>query len=175
MHAWSETNVAGSGLRSISTAGGSGVPPGVDGAQLQDSGPTGLSIDANGLISFTSQSPSAEGFRVIRTLGDAITRRPHDARDGARRAARRSMSACRSPTRCRHSRASSGWNSPLTPAVPYIRQPSATQKCTDAPTLTHTGTVLVKQKDLTKAKGSFSFVVQSNGVGAITEARAARA
>jgi hypothetical protein len=167
VHAWSETNVSGSGLRSISTAGGSGVPPGVDGAQLQDSGPTGLSIDVNGLISFTSQSPSAEGFRVIRTLGDAVavvlTTRT------TARVALPPLDVCVPVTyQVQAFQSVVGWSSPLTPAVPYIRQPSATQKCTDAPTLTHSGTVLVKATSLTKAKGTFSFEVQSNGVGAVT-------
>jgi hypothetical protein len=169
VHAWSETNVAGSGLRSISSAGGSGVPPGVDGAQLQDSGPTGLSIDANGLISFTSQSPSAEGFRVIRTLGDAVTV-VLTTRTTAH-VALPPLDVCVPVTyQVQAFQSVVGWNSPPTPAVPYIRQPSATQKCTDAPTLTHTGTVPVKLTDLTKAKGSFSFVVFSNGVGAVTGA-----
>ncbi|MDX6573658.1 MAG: hypothetical protein QOC86_2814, partial [Gaiellales bacterium] len=167
VHAWSETNVSGSGLRSISTAGGSGVPPGVDGAQLQDSGPTGLSIDVNGLISFTSQSPSAEGFRVIRTLGDAVTV-VLTTRTTAR-VALPALDVCVPVTyQVQAFQSVVGWSSPLTPAVPYIRQPSATQKCTDAPTLTHSGTVLVKQSNLTKAKGTFSFNVQANGIGAVT-------
>ena len=62
------------GLRSISTAGGAGAPPGVDGAQLQDSGPTGLSVDATGRLSFTSQSPAAQGFNILRSVAGAPPR-----------------------------------------------------------------------------------------------------
>ena len=40
VHAWSETDLFGT-LRAISTAGGGGAPPGVDGVQLQDAGPRG--------------------------------------------------------------------------------------------------------------------------------------
>jgi hypothetical protein len=167
VHAWSETNVTASGLRSISTAGGAGVPPGVDGAQLQDSGPTGLSVDANGLLSFTSQSPSAEGYRIIRTLGDAVTV-VLTTRTTAH-VALPPLDACVPVTyQVQAFQSVVGWSSPLTPAVPYIRQPSTTQKCTDAPTLTRSGTVVVKQTDLTKAKGALSFVIESNGIGAVT-------
>jgi hypothetical protein len=167
VHAWSETNISGSGLRSISTAGGGGVPPGVDGAQLQDSGPTGLSVDTNGLVSFTSQSPSAEGFRVIRTLGDAVTV-VLTTRTTAHLALP-PLDVCVPVTyQVQAFQSVVGWSSPLTPPVPYLRQPSATQKCTDAPTLTSSGTVVVKLADLTKAKGALSFVVQSNGIGAVT-------
>jgi hypothetical protein len=167
VHAWSETNVAGSGLRSISTAGGNGVPPGIDGAQLQDSGPTALSVDANGLISFTSQSPSAEGYRVIRTLGDAVT--VVLVTRTTAHVALPPLDPCVPVTyQVQAFQSIVGWSSPLTPAVPYMRQPSATQKCTDAPILTHTGTVVVKLKTLQKSKGTFAFVTDANGIGAVT-------
>jgi hypothetical protein len=166
IHAWSETNIY-NALRAISTAGGSGAPPGVDGAQLEDSGPTGLAIDSSGLLSFTSQSPSAEGYRVIQTIGDAVT--PILTTKATSRIALPAVALC-TPTTYQVQAFQSivGWTSPLTPPVAFLRQPSATQRCTDAPALTSAKTVIVKQKNLTKAKGSFTFVVQTNGLGSIT-------
>jgi hypothetical protein len=61
-----------------------------------------------------------------------------------------------------------GWASPATPPVPWIKQPSATQTCTEAPALSHDAKVLVKQKALTKSKGVFSFVATTNGLGSVT-------
>jgi hypothetical protein len=166
VHAWSETNIFGT-LRAISTAGGSGTPPGIDGAELLDSGPTGLSVDSTGLLSFTSQSPSAEGYRVIQTIGDAVT--PILTTKATSRIALPAVALC-TPTTYQVQAFQSivGWTSPLTPPVAFLRQPSATQRCTDAPALTSAKTVIVKQKSLTKAKGSFSFVVQTNGLGSIS-------
>lgn len=166
VHAWSETNIY-NALRAISTAGGSGAPPGVDGAQLEDSGPTGLAIDSSGLLSFTSQSPNAEGYRVIQTLGDAVA--PILTTKATSHIALPAVALC-TPTSYQVQAFQSivGWTSPLTPAVAFLRQPSATQRCTDAPSLTSAKIVIVKQKSLTKAKGSFSFVVQTNGLGSLT-------
>jgi hypothetical protein len=166
VHAWSETNIFGT-LRSISTAGGGGAPPGVDGAQLQDSGPTGLAVDATGLLSFSSKSPSAEGYRVVRTLGDAaaaiLTTRLTS------RIALPPVDVCTPVTyQVQAFQSAVGWTSPLTPAIPFLRQPSATQRCTDAPALTRDSKVVVKQTTLTKAKGSLAFVVQTNGLGSVT-------
>lgn len=165
VHAWSETDIF-STLRAISTAGGGGAPPGVDGPQLQDSGPTGLTVDANGVLSFTSQSPSAQGYRVFRTLGDQTTAILTTV---ATRVALPAIASC-TPVSYQVQAFSgiAGWASPATPAFPWIKQPSATQRCTDAPTLSHAKTVLVKKKKLTRAKGAFSFVATANGLGSVT-------
>jgi hypothetical protein len=168
LHVWSETGISSSsGLRAVSTSGGSGAPPGLDGAQTQDSGPTGLAIDATGLLSFTSQSPDAEGYRIVQTLGDAAT-----AVLVTRTTSRVAVPAVALCTPVSYQvqafQSLVGWTSPLTAGVPFLRQPSATQKCVDAPTLTHAKTVVVKQKDLSKAKGGFSFVATTNGLGNVT-------
>ena len=50
-----------------------------------------------------------------------------------------------------------------------MRQPSPTQKCTDAPSLVHgTRSVAREGRGPQEAQGHFSFVVQTNGLGAIT-------
>jgi hypothetical protein len=166
IHAWSETRVT-EALRAISTAGGGGSPPGPDGAQLQDSGPTGLLVDAAGLLSFTSQSPSAEGYRVVRTIADAVTT-VLTTRSTSRLAVPAVDLCVPVAYQVQAFQSAVGWTSPLTAAVSFTRAPSATQRCTDAPTLTHAKTVVVKQKSLAKAKGSFSFGAQSNGIGTVT-------
>ena len=166
IHAWSETRVFDT-LRAISTAGGGGSPPGPDGATLQDSGPTGLSVDGNGLLSFTSQSPSAEGYRVVRTIGDAVTT-VLTTRSTSRLAVPAVDLCVPVAYQVQAFQSAVGWTSPLTPAVGFTRAPSATQRCTDAPTLSHEKTVVVKQKSLAKAKGSFSFGAQTNGIGTVT-------
>jgi hypothetical protein len=166
LHSWSETNIFGT-LRAISTAGGGGAPPGVDGAQQHDSAPTGLSVNAAGILGFSSQSPNAEGYRVVQTVGDAAT---------ALLVTRATVGVVLPPVaictpvsyQVQAFQSAVGWTSPLTAAVPFLRQPSATQRCTDPPTLTHSRSVIVKRKNLIKAKGSISFNVQTNGVGAAT-------
>jgi hypothetical protein len=166
VHAWSETNIFGT-LRAISTAGGGGAPPGVDGAELQDSGPTGLAVDATGLLSFSSKSPSAEGYRVIRTLGDAAT--PILTTRLSSRIALPAVDICTPVSyQVQAFQSAVGWTSPLTAAVPFLRQPSETQRCTDAPTLSRDSKVVIKQSTLTKAKGAFAFTVQTNGLGSVT-------
>ena len=166
VHAWSETGIFGT-LRSISTSGGSGVAPGIDGAELQDSGPTGLSVDANGLLTFTSQSPAAEGFHVIQTLGNAAT--TVLTTRSTSHVAVPAVAICTPVTyQVQAFQSVVGWTSPLTAAVPFLRQPSATQKCTDAPALLHSSTVKIKLSALSKNKGSLSFTVQANGVGTVS-------
>jgi hypothetical protein len=165
VHAWSETNIFGT-LRSISTGGGSGVAPGIDGAELQDSGPTALSIDANGLLSFTSQSPNAQGFNVIQTLGTAAT--TVLTTRATSKLAVPAVAICTPVTyQVQAFQSAVGWTSPLTAPVAFLRQPSATQKCTDAPALVHSGTVKVKLSSLAKNKGALSFTVQTNGIGTV--------
>ena len=52
-----------------------------------------------------------------------------------------------------------------TAPVAWTRQPSATQRCTDAPSLLHSTKVVLKQTNLKKKKGAMSFVVKTNGIG----------
>jgi hypothetical protein len=167
LHAWSETNVFG-GLRSVSTAGGSGAPPGVDGAQLLDSGPTALSVDATGLLSFTSQSPYAEGYDVYQSIAGAPATLVLTTRSTSHVAVP-PVALCQAVTYdVTAFQSAVGWTSPPTAPVAFLRQPSATQKCSDAPSLSHgTKAVLLKAANLKKHKGVFSFVVQTNGMGAI--------
>ena len=166
VHAWSETPVFG-GLRSISTAGGAGAPPGVDGAQLQDSGPTGLSVDATGRLSFTSQSPAAQGFNILRSVAGA------PATVVLTTTSTSSLTLPATPM-CQPVtyqvvafQNAVGWTSPATAPVAWTRQPSATQRCTDAPSLLHSTKVVLKQANLKKKKGAMSFVVKTNGIGTI--------
>ncbi len=166
VHAWSETPIFG-GLRSISTAGGAGAPPGVDGAQLQDSGPTGLSVDTTGRLSFTSQSPAAQGFNILRSLaGAAATVVLTTAGTSALTVPATAM--CQPVTyQVVAFQNAVGWTSPATAPVAWTRQPSATQRCTDAPSLIQNRKVVLKQANLKKKKGAMSFVVQTNGIGTI--------
>jgi hypothetical protein len=168
VHAWSETNIFG-GLRSISTAGGGGAPPGVDGAQLVDSAPSGPTVDATGLLSFTSNSPFAEGYNIYQSIGGAPPTLVLTTRSTSRVAVP-PVALCTPVTYDVSAYASAvGWTSPPTAPVAFLRQPSATQKCTDAPSLAHgTKSVLLKAASLKKHKGVFTFVVQANGLGSVT-------
>ena len=168
VHTWSETNIFG-GLRSISTAGGSGAPPGIDGAQLVDSGPSGLVIDATtGQLSFTSNSPFAEGYNIYQSIAGApatLVLTTHTTSH----VVVPPVALCTPVTYDVSAYASAvGWTSPPTAPVAFLRQPSATQKCTDAPSLAHgTKAVQLKAAGLKKHKGVFSFVVQANGMGSV--------
>ena len=54
------------------TGGGTGTPNGIDGPQQEESAPTALSIVAKtGALSFTTNSPDAEGYRVFASLAGA--------------------------------------------------------------------------------------------------------
>jgi hypothetical protein len=169
LHAWSETNVFG-GLRSISTAGGSGAPPGPDGAQLLDSGPSGLAVDpTTGLLSFTSHSPYADGFNIIRSVAGAPPTLVLTTKSTSKLAVPPTDVCVSIAYQVSAFETAVGWTSPASPAVTFLRQPSASQKCTDAPSLAHASkAVLLKAANLTKKKGVFSFVVQANGAGTIS-------
>jgi hypothetical protein len=168
VHAWSETNIF-AGLRSVSTAGGSGAPPGIDGAQLLDSAPSALSIDATGLLTFSSHSPSAEAYSIYQSIGGAPVTLAVTTKTTARVAVP-PVALCQPVSYSVVAfQTAVGWTSPVSAAVPFLRQPSATQKCTDAPSLMHgSKSVLVKTANLKKHKGVISFIVQANGMGAIT-------
>jgi hypothetical protein len=167
IHAWSQTNIFG-GLRSVSSAGGSGSPPGVDGVQLLDSAPTALSIDPTGLVSFTSQSASAEGYSIYQSIAGAPATLALTTKSTAHVAVP-PVALCQPVNYTVVAfQSAEQWISAVDGPVAFLRAPSATQKCTDAPSLLHgTKSVLVKTSNLKKHKGVISFVVQTNGMGSI--------
>ena len=135
--------------------------------QLHDAAPTGLAVASTGILSFTSQSPSAEGYRIVQTVGDAAT--PILTTRATSGIVPPAVALCTPVAyQVQAYQSAVGWTSPLTPAVPFLRQPSATQRCTDAPALMHSGKLVLKQKSLAKSKGALSFVVQTNGLGSVT-------
>ena len=94
-------------LQLVDSSGGTAAardPNGIDGPQQEESAPDGLSIVARrGALSFTTNSPDAEGYRVFASLAGAPAKAMHDDEDRQRRAARRSLPASRPTTRSRRS------------------------------------------------------------------------
>ena len=59
-------------LQLVDTTGGTGTPAGIDGLQQEEAAPTALSIAAKtGTLSFTTNSPDAEGYRIFASLAGA--------------------------------------------------------------------------------------------------------
>ena len=76
---------------------------------------------------------------MIQTLGDAVT--PILTTKATSRIVLPPVALCTPVSyQVQAFQSAVGWTSPLTPAVPFLRQPSATQRCTDPPTLTSSKT-----------------------------------
>ncbi len=56
------------GTRRLSTTGGDGDPRGLDGERNEEQKPSDLKVDRSRRLSFTSNSPDAEGYRILRTV-----------------------------------------------------------------------------------------------------------
>jgi hypothetical protein len=154
-------------LKLVTSRGGNGNPTGIGGAKHQDASPTGLSIQpATGLLSFTSQSPDASGYEVMRTeAGSAAaivlrTTVTSDLRPPAPLCVPVTFTVVAVNDAAQ-------WTSDPSNAVSYVRQPSARQLCSDAPRLTAVGKPHASSRRLRRAGWIVNIVVRSSGIGSL--------
>jgi hypothetical protein len=122
-------------LQLVDSAGGTGDPNGTDGPQQEESAPTGLALSGTGMLSFTSHSPDAEGYRVYASLaGQPAALLTAAPRSGV--ALPRVAPCVKADYTLSAFHSGVGWQSDGIGPVTLLRPPSATQTCTDAPQVT---------------------------------------
>ncbi len=151
----------------VSSDGGNGNPTGVAGNQQQDSSPTALSIDpSTGLLSFTSQSPNAERYRVLMSVGGAAPVTALTTSATSRLRVDAPLCEAVSLTVVAFSNAVP-WTSDPSAAVSYVRRPSATQSCSDAAVVTGTKGIHRSVRQLRRAHWIAALSLKTNGVGVL--------
>jgi hypothetical protein len=122
-------------LQLVDSTGGTGDPNGVDGPQVEEAAPTGLSISKTRTLSFTTHAPDAEGYRVFASIGGAPAKVAMTTK--ASSVPLPKVAACVGVAFTVAGFASGvGWQSdPIGPAN-FMAPPSDDQSCTDAPQVT---------------------------------------
>ncbi len=153
--------------RVVDTDGGSGNPMGASGAKTAEMSPSATAIDpATGVLSFTSRSPDAAGYRVLRSIGGAAPEVVLDttATSGLKPDAPVCVPVTFTVVAVN---AALGWTSAAAPPVPYMRPASATQGCGDAPAMSATKKLRFSRKALRKAKWRLTLPLRSSGIGTV--------
>jgi hypothetical protein len=151
----------------VTNDGGNGNPTGTAGAKHQDAAPTGLSIQPlTGLLSFTSQSPDASAYEVMRSeQGSAPTM---VLRTTVTSDLQPPAPLCIPVTFTVVAvNDAAQWTSDPSNAVSYVRQPSTKQHCSDAPHLTVLGKPHPSSGRLRRAGWIVTIVVRSSGIGSL--------
>jgi hypothetical protein len=171
VRAWSDTQLF-SGLIVIDTSAGNGKVNGVEGSQLLESAPSSLTVDpTTGQLTFTQNSPDAQGFRVFASVkggpatqvlqsgpaaGTTVTLKPPAQVMCV--PVSFTVEAFHDPL---------GWGSSMPPAVSWTRPPSAHQKCTDAPQITAAAKGWKHRKTLAKRSWKVRLRVALDGAGTL--------
>jgi hypothetical protein len=151
----------------VTSDGGNGNPTGTAGSQHQDSSPTGVTVDpTTGKLSFTSQSPDASGYTVLRSEAGATpvavlsTTQTSDLHPSAPLCVPVTFTvvALDGPEQ---------WTSDPSAAVAYTRQPSAKQQCSTAPLITAVGKPHSSLRRLRRAAWVATVRVTSSGIGTV--------
>ncbi len=151
----------------VSSDGGDGNPTGVAGNQQQDSSPSALTIDsATGLLSFTSQSPNAQRYRVLMSVGGAAPVTALTTSATSKLHLKAPLCEAVSLTVVAVN-STVPWTSDPSSALNYVRRPSASQSCSDAPVVTGTGDVHRSLRQLRRAHWLAALSLKTNGVGVL--------
>ena len=153
-------------LKAVLSDGGSGGPVGPSGGRLAESSPAGLAIGGSQLT-FTSRSPDAQGFRLVRSLAGAAP--AVVAQAGGAAGFRLNAPTCVPATFTVVAfNATVGWTSDAPPPVAWVARPSKTQACADPPRLRAASTRLrLRLKALRRAKWKVGLRVRSSGIGSL--------
>ncbi|MFL5828788.1 MAG: hypothetical protein ACJ76X_02625 [Solirubrobacteraceae bacterium] len=147
--------------------GGDGNPVGPAGLQRQDSSPAALTLNPiTGTLSFTPRSPDAQRYRLLASIAGAAPRailqtsgstglKPKTA---ACVPVRFSVVAVNDPL---------GWTSDPSPAVTYMKRPSANQRCDQAPPLTTKQSGRRSLRKLRRAGWRTKIAFTARGIGAL--------
>jgi hypothetical protein len=149
----------------VSSDGGDGNPTGAAGDQDQNSSPSAPAITPTGVLSFTSQSPQAQTYRVLMSVGGAA---PVTALDSTVTSGLRPNAPVCQPvsfTVVALSPTAYGWMSDPSPAVAYTRQPSATQGCSDPSTIDSATTYKISLRALRRAHWVATLPIKTSGIG----------
>jgi hypothetical protein len=151
----------------VSSDGGDGNPTGIAGDQQQDIGPTGLAVSAAGTLSFTSQSPNAQYYRVLMTVGSAA---PAPLLTSAATSGLVPKSPVCVPVTLTVVAVNDavGWTSAPSAGVVFDRRPSASQSCSDPPALASHGTVRRSLRQLRRARWTATLPLATGGPGQVS-------
>jgi len=153
--------------RVVDTDGGDGNPMGRAGAKTTELSPNATAIDpATGILSFTSRSPDAPGYRVLRSIGGAA---PEAVLDTTATSGLKPVAPVCVPVSFTvvAVNAALGWTSAASPAVTYTRPASATQACGDAPAMSAAAKLRFSRRALRKAKWHMTVSLRSSGIGSL--------
>ncbi|MGO9751341.1 MAG: beta strand repeat-containing protein [Solirubrobacteraceae bacterium] len=151
----------------VDSDGGDGNPTGVGGHQSQDLPPTALVIDpSTGVLGFTSQSPDAQLYRVMMSVAGApsVTALESASSSGLTT----DTPLCEPVTLTVVALNNTvDWTSDPSPPFAYTRQPSTSQRCSDAPRVT--GATLTRRslRQLRRARWFAAVPIESSGIGAL--------
>lgn len=151
----------------VDTDGGDGRPAAPAGAKTAQLSPIGPVVDpATGILSFTTRSPDAQGYRVLRSIGGAVPEvvLESSASTGLQPAAPICVPVVFTVVA---TNSGVGWTSAPSPPVAYTRPASATQQCGDAPALTAAGTLRFHRRALRRAKWHATVKLRSSGIGTV--------
>ncbi len=151
----------------VDTDGGSGHPVGPSGLKTQESSPSALAIDpVTGLLSFTSRSPDAQSYRVLRSVGGAP---PTVVLESGKTSGLAAPAAVCVPVTFTVVAVNNavGWTSSAPAAIPYVKQPSATQRCADAPKLSARKKLKFSLRKLRRSKWKLALALRSSGIGSV--------
>ncbi len=165
--AWTDDTSLFNAQKVVDSGGGDGNPTGTAGARQQESSPGALTIhSATGVLSFASRSPDAWYYRVLSSIGGASPA-------PVLQTSRTSGLAPRAPI-CMPVRftvvainGAIGWTSDPSTGVVYIRRPSTSQGCSDAPRITTARTIRRSLRQLRRARWLAVVSVRANGIGAL--------
>jgi hypothetical protein len=141
----------------VTTDGGNGNPTGPAGQKRQNSSPTSPSIDPlTGVLSFTSRSPDAQRYEVLRSVAGAT---PQVVLTTTQTSGRKPPAPLCVPVTFTVIAINNTvqWTSDPSPAVSFRRRPSASQSCSAPP---H-----IAAASLLRAGSVISIHVRTTGVG----------
>ncbi len=151
----------------VDTDGGDGNPVGPSGMKTAEQSPTSPAIDAGSrTLSFTSRSPDAAGYRVLRSIGGGA---PETALETTASTGLKVPAPACVPVALTvvATNPQVGWVSDPSPAVPYMRPASSTQDCDEAPGVTAAKRLRFSRRALRRAKWRATVVLRADGIGTI--------
>jgi len=151
----------------VDSDGGSGHPVGSSGVRTQESSPTALTVDpATGKLTFTSRSPDAQLYRVLRSTGGAPAEVALESAGAAGLAPASPVCVPVTFTVVAVQK-DLGWTSDAPAPVSFTRPPSATQGCGDAPKLSAPAKLRFSLRKLRRAKYRTVLKLRADGIGSL--------
>ena len=151
----------------VTSDGGNGNPTGNAGAQHQDTAPSGVTVDPlSGALSFTSNSPDAQGYQVLMSAGTAA---PAIVLSTASTSGLHPTAPLCQPVTFTvvALNGAVGWTSAPSPGAQYTRQPSATQTCSQAPVFTVRSVKQLTRTRLRRDGWVLSVPLKLTGIGSV--------